>query len=351
MANEMTLFDTPTQVPAYLQTSEVAKALAAQTEGGLSGGMAINRISLRGQKFRFNKEGVEVGISRAEFLDVVVVAANPHVARTFYLKKYSDDQPGTRPDCYSQDGRTPEADSPALQSQTCALCPQNVKGSAVQGDSKGKACGYGKRIIVTADNDIMGDAFAIDVKAQGLFGDDTPAQRQFNLKSYIEALKNNGLIVPAVVTRISFDDKSSVSKLFFTPVRPLTAQEWAQVEARVNDPAIRKMLDDIDNKAEEGKPVGQPVALAAPAAPAVAAAPKPRGRPAKTETAPAAAPAPQVAPAGGFGLAPAASAAAPAPAPLGFGMTAVAPAAAVQQATAPAVAATGFAVDLEDFDA
>lgn len=303
MANEITIFDQPMQAPAYLQTSALAKELAAQTAGGLDGGLSINRISLRGQKFRFNKEGVEVGVSRAEYLDVVVVAANPHVSRMYYAKQYNDAESGTRPDCYSQDGRTPEADSPALQANACAICPQNVKGSAVHGDSKGKACGYGKRIIVTAEGDIMGDAFAVDVKAQGLFGDDNPAQKQFNLRSYIEALKTNGLIVPSVVTRISFDDKSSVSKLFFKPVRPLTEAEFKEVEARVNDPIIRKMLDDIDNKAEEGKPVGHPAnpiqTVALPQS--NGAKPAPRGRPPKAETAPVQAPAPQAQK--GFGLA------------------------------------------------
>lgn len=240
------------------------------------------------------------------------------------------------------------------QSPVCATCPQNVKGSSVTGDGKGKACGYGKRIIVTADNDILGDAYAIDVRSQGLFGDDNPAQKQFNLKSYIEALKSNGLIAPAVITALSFDDQSSVPKLFFKPIRPLTAQEWAQVEQRVNDPLVRRMLDDIDNKAEEGKPVGQPAQLmtsaatqgtpqpAQPAPPAGfpgngGAAPAPaRGRPRKAaETPPAAAPAPQAAPA----------------APVGFGLPGSNFAAPAQAATAAAPpSGKGFSVDLDNFD-
>lgn len=341
MTNELTLFDQPTQYPTYLKDNPVAKALQEQTEGGLDDFPSINRISLRQARFRFNVKGVEVGVHPATYLDVVIVAANPYISRTWYAKKFSDDEPGTRPDCYSHDGRTPEDDSPNLQSAACATCPQNVKGSAVGGDGKAKACGYGKRIVVVADGDIPGIAFALDVKAQGLFGDDNPAQKQYNLKSYIEALKTNGLIVPSVVTRLSFDDKSSVSKLFFKPLRPLTADEFAQVGARLDDPAIRDMLVDIDNKTEEGKPVGQPAAIAALApAPAPAGFPtgnggtapvKPRGRPAKAEAAPAQAPAPQAAPKG-FGVD---KTAAPAPA----------------QAAAAAPAKAGFSVDLDNFDA
>lgn len=346
MANDIALFDSPMPVPSYLQNSPVAKALAEQTEGGLSDFPSINRISLRNAKFRFNVKGVEVAVHKGDFLDVIIIAANPYVSRTWYAKKFNDDEPGTRPDCYSHDGRTPEEDSPMVQSAACATCPQNVKGSAVGGDGKAKACGYGKRVIVVSDGDIPGIAFALDVKAQGLFGDDNPAQKQYNLKSYIEALKTNGLIIPAVVTRLSFDDKASVSKLFMKPVRPLTADEWAQVEARLNDPAIREMLADIDNKTEAGKPVGQPApAIAAPAvAPAGfptgngGAAPAPargRGRPPAAEKAPTQAPAPQAA----------------APAAKGFGVdnTAAPAQAPAQAAAAPAKA--GFSVDLDGFDA
>jgi len=341
MSNAITLFDTPTQLPAYLQNDATALALAKQIEGDLSGGQSINRLSLRNGKFRFNKEGVEIGIVRADHLDIVIIAANPHVSRTWYAKAFSDTDSATRPDCYSKDGRTPEADSPSKQAELCALCPKNVAGSAANGT--GKACAYKKRVVVVSPDDIEGDAYALDVAAMGLFGEDKPAAKQFNLKSYIEALKSNGLIVPSVVTQLSFDDESSVPKLFFKPVRTLTADEWAQVAKRVDDPAVRKMLDDVDNKTEEGKPVGQPAQLAAPAAPAVDPAVEAAARKAKADkaaakaaakAAPVAAPAPAAAPAAkGFGAATAEVATAPAAAP----------------AAAPA-SGKGFTVDLEGFD-
>lgn len=346
MNTQITLFDQPTQLPTYLQTSEVAKQLASQVDGGLTS-QSINRISLRNSKFRFNKEGVQVGVSHSGVLDVIVIAANPHVSRSYYEKAFDPDEAGSRPDCYSIDGRTPAEDAESPQSNSCALCPQNIAGSAKNG--KGKACAYKKRLVVVAPDDILGDAFALDVAAMGLFGDDVPAQKQFNLKTYIDALKANGLIVPAVVTRLTFDDESTVPKLFFTPVRPLTAQEWAQVEQRVADPVIRAMLNDVDNKTEAGKPVGvtapvsapaivAPVAAPAPApAPAEAApAPPRRGRKPAAETPPAQAPAPTAAPAAkGFGAAAVPAAAAPAAAP----------------AAPAAPAGKGFTLDLDAFDA
>lgn len=342
----ITLFDQPQVVPSYLATSAVAKQLAEQIDGGLAG-KSINRISLRNGKFRFIKGGVEVGISRNPYLDVVVIAANPHVGRLYYATAFDPNDTGTRPDCYSINGKTPEADSPMKQSETCALCPQNVVGSAK--NAQGRACAFKKRIVVVADNDISGEAFAIDAGGMTMFGDDDPAQKLFSLKTYIETLKANHLIVPAVVTRLSFDDEASVPKLFFTPLRILTAAEFTTVESRVVDPQVREMLADLDNKTEAGKPVGQiavapinaapapqpaaPAPATQPATPAPAAQPLRRGRRPANQTAPAAAPAPNAAPAGGFGL------------------QATPPVAAAPAAAPAAPAAGGFSLDLDAFDA
>lgn len=367
MSTDITLFEQPQIAPVYLQNSAAAKALAEQMEGGLAG-RQINRIALRNGKFRFLKAGVEIA-SVAGPLPVVIIAANPAVGRMYYEKAFDPNETGQRPDCYSRAGVTPEADSPKRQSNTCALCPQNAKGSAKNGE--GKACAYKKRTIVVSPTNIAGDAYALDAGSMSMFGDDKPSARLFNLKSYIEALKNNGLIIPAVVTQLSFDDDATVPKLHYTPIRVLTEAEFRQVEARLTDDAVRDMLDDVDLKSEEGKPVnapaitapsvGQPAAPAAaqpvvqPTAPVATTPAKPRGRPKAAETAPAAAPAPQTAPPAGFPPAAPTQTAQPAPqapaAPTGF-PTAEATAPAAQPTVAQGAGAVpGFSVDLDDFDA
>jgi hypothetical protein len=188
-----------------------------------------------------------------------------------------------------------------------------------------------------------------------MFGDEDKSARKYNLKSYIEALKANGLIVPAVVTRLTFDDNATVPKLHLSPVRVLTEAEFNLVAARVADDEVKAMLDDVDLKSEEGKPVNVTVAAPAPApapapvvpqasfpppsappavatAPAAPAAPtRSRGRQPKAETAPAAAAAPSGFPTSNGGAAEPAAAHAPPPV----------------ASTAP----PGFAVDLDAFDA
>jgi hypothetical protein len=315
MTTAIAIFEQPTTVPAYLKESPVAKTLATQMEGGLAG-RSINRISLRNGKFRFNIKGVEVGVQQGDNLDVVIIAANPAVSRIYYAGAYDAQAEGTRPDCYSRNGETPEADSPNRQADKCALCPQNAVNSSRSG--QGKACAYKKRVIVVDPTNIMGTAFAMDIAAMGLFGEDDKANRKFNLKSYIEALKANGFIIPAVVTRMTFDDEESVPKLLFTPMRALTAEEWAHVEQRAVDPVIKEMLDEVQNEdAQVPKQQGttaalpqatapapqqtapQPTAQPVPAAPAQHTPAPPRarrGRPPAADTPPVAAPQPTAAP-------------------------------------------------------
>lgn len=354
MSTDVALFDNGVKVPAYITNSAVGKALAQQIAGGLDG-QSINRVALRNSKFRFMKSGAEVAVWDKP-LEAVIVAANPHVGRIFYAKPFDQNAAAERPDCYSKDGRAPEDDSPNKQHDLCATCPKNAKGSANNG--VGKACAYKKRVIIAAPGAINGDKYALDLGAMTMFGDELPAHKLYNFRSYLDVLAANGINPAGVITKFSFDDKATVAKLHCTPVRPLTEAEWKQVEATIGDPEIAKMLDDTDYASEAGKPIaGAPAAVAAPA-PAPAEAPKPRA-PRQTkaqQAAPAPAPEPQAAPSApaGFG-APAAAPAATAPA--GFGAPApvaaapAAPAGFGAPAAAPAQpAAGGFIIDVEEFE-
>ena len=361
------------QNAALLVDDDNTRAIAQSVSGGLTGGGFGNRISLRGNRFRFIINGVDVGAHKESYLDVAIIAANPHVSRIFYAKQYDMAAKPEAPDCYSIDGKMADPSAPNRQNAAggykCMTCPQNVKGSSLKGDTKAKACAYKKRIIVTSPDAIDGDLFALDVNAMSLFGDDQLAQNLFNLKSYIETLTAHQMLAVKLVTRLTFDERSSVPKLYFSPIRMLTPEEWEQAKLRMQEDSIQLMLADVINEAETGEIVPEAVrqtppqpAVAAP--PAAAAPPAPPAPPAPAAAAPAAAQmpplprpgrprkaaAPQAAPA------PAPATAAPngnggAPAPRGF-TSAVAqqPAASVPPAEG-AAKPKGFTIDLDDFDA
>lgn len=212
---EVALFN-PSQVPAFAKKGElsaVAKALAG------SGGGGGKRISIKGGVFRLISDGKEVAAIEDRFLDVVIVNAAPKISRTFYMKAYDPDTPAG-PDCWSADGDKPDPSASAKQSDTCASCPQNVKGS---GAGESRACRFSQRVAVVLANDIEGDVLQLTLPAQSIFGKEEGDNRP--LQAYSRWLIAQNIGPDMVVTRMKFDTKAEAPKLFFKPMRWLTDDE------------------------------------------------------------------------------------------------------------------------------
>lgn len=242
MSNEVSVFS---NVPAYAKNpkSQAMQAMA----GGMAGGGFGNRISLKNSKFRLIQNGKEVEVLSESYLDAVIFALANSVQRYYYDGPY-DEHSKEPPTCFSHDGKTPSPESPKRQSETCALCPQNVKGSGRMAGTK--ACAYKKRVIMLPPSDLEGMAYAHDVSGQSMFGEQLESLNKFSFKGYYEKLAAHGVDIAAIVTRLSFDDKASVPKLHFSPVRTLTEAEYKQVQARMEDEEVQLMLKDLTNVAE-----------------------------------------------------------------------------------------------------
>lgn len=260
-------------VPTYAQNAK-SKAMQSMA-GGMAGGGFGNRISLRGNKFRFIQGGEDIGAHPQPYLDVVIFALSEHVQRLYYKGAF---EAGSKepPSCYSLNGKTPEADSPERQAATCAVCPQNVKGSGRQGNTK--ACAYKKRVVALSPDDLEGALWAHDVNAMSMFGEQAVNQNLYSFKGYFEKLSAHNLDIAALVTRLTFDDSSSVPKLHFTATRVLTQDEFAIVQQRMGDEEVAKMLQDVVNEleVEDAAAVAPAVVKAQP----VVAAPAPQPAPA-----------------------------------------------------------------------
>lgn len=254
------------QLPAHI-TNAKSKTMQAMG-GGIAGGGFGNRISLRNSKFRFIQNGEDIGAHDQATLEVVVFAMAEHVQRMYYEGAY-DPNTKTPPTCFSMDGKAPSDESAKKQSATCAVCPQNVKGSGRMPNTK--ACAYKKRVIVLAPADLEGPAFALDVTGMSMFGEQQPAQNLFSFKGYYEKLLAHNLDIAGIVTRLSFDDAASVPKLHFSPVRPLTEDEFAIVQQRMDDEDVGIMLKDMTNimELDEVEPTKPAKQIVKPTAPAV----------------------------------------------------------------------------------
>jgi len=220
--SELAVFN-PSRLPAFAKSAELSD-LAKSLAGG--GGSSTKRISTKGGVFRLVAGGKEVAAIDDRHLDVVIVRAAPKISRTFYAGTYEEGAT-TAPKCWSADGEKPDASIDSPQCSDCASCPQNAKGSG-QGDSR--ACRFSQRIAVVLANDMGGDVMQLTLAATSIFGKEDGDKRP--LQAYARYLAAQNINPETLVTRMRFDTKAAVPKLFFQPVRWLEDTEYEGIKLK-----------------------------------------------------------------------------------------------------------------------
>lgn len=223
---DLTVFN-PAQVPDFARNNELSETALALTGGGAGAG--IKRISIKGGVFRLISGGKEIASIEDRHLDVIIVKAAPKVSRIFYAGSYDKDAPAAPPDCWSNDGEKPDPTAKNKQAQTCLSCPQNQAGSG-QGNSR--ACRYQQRLAVVLENNPGGDVLQLTLPATSVFGKEDGDKRPLQAFARHLALSNPPINPEQIVTRMKFDTKAESPKLFFSPVRWLTNDEYAVVKTQ-----------------------------------------------------------------------------------------------------------------------
>ena len=269
--NLVALFDTNTSLAVPAWAAMTADSATAQMCGGFGDGR--NRIGLKGARFRLIQGGQEIAIKDEPYLDIIMLAANAAISRTFYLEKW---EPGKKvpPTCFSADGLSPDAKSESPQSARCATCKQNEKGSVIfDSGKKGRACSFSKRCAVMLAGDPDKMVYQLDVKALSLFGDGIASKGLYTMAEYSKLLQARGARAEALVTRISFDTASSVPKLWFTPQAFVDQSEMAGIIKLSKSAEVKSLLEvtleTVGLSQEHDIPesdVPAPVRLATPAA-------------------------------------------------------------------------------------
>jgi hypothetical protein len=197
-------------------------------------------------------DGKEIAQNEDRAMNIVIVAANPHVSRSYYEGTYEEGK-NVAPTCWSNDGITPDTKVDEPQASKCANCPQNIAGS---GQGNGRACRYSQRLAVTLENDLQGDVYQLTLPAQSIFGN--LENGKMPLQAYAKFLGGHGLPVTAVVTEMRFDTASATPKLTFKAVRPLeedemvTCQEKGQsADAKAATASTVAQTDGVKAKAIE----------------------------------------------------------------------------------------------------
>lgn len=195
------------QLPAY--SNRPNRRIVDDATSGL-GATRPPHISRAGNRFTLVDASGNTRPHASFDLDVVIVDANPAPSRMYFDKGYDPANPDP-PACWSDNGTGPSSLAARPQAPTCAVCPQAAWGSAMS-KMDGKpipACSSIKKLAVIVVDDNSGLVFEF-VVPPGSWNSDT------GWKRYTSTLKQHGVDVCDVVTRISFVP-NSMGILSFQP--------------------------------------------------------------------------------------------------------------------------------------
>jgi hypothetical protein len=279
MSNELDIFQQGST--AVAQHSRRDDGFTAHITGS---SVTAKRISIRGSKFRLMVNGKEVEKSNQDALDVVIVNASPHVHRMYFSKAYTPGEKMPPPSCWSSDSQKPDDAVVDKQAESCLACPQNIKGSGANGT---KACRFSRRIAVVRSDDLAGEVYQMTLPSQSIFGNGPKDCKP--LHEYTDYVRANGENLMSVVSRVSFDEDSSSTKVGFKAIRRLSDEEYAVCQTRsISDEAKRAITLSVNvNKEDDGEefetkkqqPIQRPQEDGIPE-PTVRAEPKPQPKPA-----------------------------------------------------------------------
>jgi hypothetical protein len=218
--SNITIFEEPNSLPTVKRESRLADKIGS--------GTSLRRIQTNTNgTFKRMVNGEQIGKAAPHELNVIIVDMLKEVSREYYEADYDPDGKSTLPDCWSADGRTPDAKASNKQSTSCATCPMNIDGSGNKG--RGKACRFKRRIAVLVEGDPSGDIYQMSLAAKSLFGKGTGNVHPF--ESYCNFLKANGEAPDTVVTKVMYDTEADTLTLKFKAVRHLTQEEADLVDA------------------------------------------------------------------------------------------------------------------------
>jgi hypothetical protein len=250
------------------------------TSRDLSDGVAITfpLISLRGGKWRYRWKGDENVINdpntgfAAPTLEVVIVDASKTLTKMFYVDPYAEGQ-RRRPDCWSSDGKVPDATVPEPVNEICLTCPKNAFGSAITPAGKpAKACQDRRRIVIVPAADIENESKGGPILLS------IPPGSLKNSQGYGDLLDENNLAYYGCVTQLSFDQNVAHPKIEFTYLRPLDDEDVRKVLSMRGSEAVKRIFNIAFNPENPENQVNEETA-ATPPKPTPRPAPAPRPAP------------------------------------------------------------------------
>jgi len=224
-------------LPDFLQAAPVSELTKS-----LAGKSGVPRIVPKNGIFRKMLGTDEQGKVKGD-LEVVIINASPKVGRIFYAKAWNPESEPTSPDCFSNDGQSPDKGSTNPQADRCDACPNNIKGS---GQGTSKACRYTRRIALVLEEDfgtsLEGRVYQMNLASKSLFGESIPTDNKFVFEDYTKYLANNGKSIEYLVTSLSFNENNDNQSVLFTPMRHITKDIYEVTSKASQRPDVQKMV-------------------------------------------------------------------------------------------------------------
>ena len=246
------------------QKAELLNKVNEDAKEGLFAG-SPPQIALSGTRFVV-KEGTNKKVLDSTKIGVIVLRAKPAFDKAYYLGAFNPDEEGKAPDCYSHDYIKPAAGCDSPQAPSCAGCPRNVFGTAVNQKGEpagGKACSDNKILAISAGEVVDGKLKAYSFKV--------PPASLTTWNKYVQDLDQRGVYLPEVITFIGFNPEKSFPQLTFTIGGTVQDEVIGMVYAAMESPEVKQIIGEkvapltiASAPVPVPEPVVEPAAVAPP---------------------------------------------------------------------------------------
>ena len=250
MANALTLFDGGA-VPAHVA--------AAQAEANITSKASVDALTFEGKVWQINLAGKKTKLLKADedgemqpvqIFTGIILDYTKQRGREYFKGAYDPKKPAV-PDCWSEDGVTPEAAATNKQSSACASCPMAKKNSHVGSDGKGTvACSQFRKIALIPATKIgefppLRLRIKITSDWDGNNAEKNAATGWYAFQQYLDLLVSKGVSHTALLpTKIKFDTSVAYPKLLFSPGKNwVPADMWEEtIKPMANSDTVRELL-------------------------------------------------------------------------------------------------------------
>lgn len=266
-----------TPKPLAARKEQVSNFNAALSAGVSAGGFPV--VSIKGKVFHISRGDERTLVTKpgeddpASSIEVVLLDANPNPSRVYYANGYEEGA-DSKPDCYSNNGKTPELDAQSPQASSCEVCVHAQFGSKVsESGKKGWACNNSRRMAI-ATPDALDEPMLIRV----------PGASLKPLATYGRELDGHGYQFNEVITKIGFDYTVAHPALTFKAVGLVDPETLPEVIAQAGSDMVSQIIGTMPMPTRETAEAPDSVSdLPKLEAPAKAAA-KPAAKPAAKST-------------------------------------------------------------------